>query len=99
MTLEEIVQQLKDAQTVTGAQTLHHEARLKEHHQWLEDNELAYAKHREMMADLDIKITQIAAAQLLSEEATRELKAAQTATEAALKAFIDSLRKAGNGHN
>jgi hypothetical protein len=53
MTLEEIVQQLKDAQTVTGAQTLRHEARLKEHEQWLRDNELAYARHREIVEQHD----------------------------------------------
>ncbi len=92
MTLEEIVAQLKDAQTVTGAQTLRHEARLKEHQQWLEDNELAYSRHREMMADIDLKITQIAAAHVLTEEA-------QKATEASLQAFINSLRKGGNGHS
>src|ERR1700720_3318977 len=99
MTLEEIVQQLRDAQTVTAAQTLRHETRLIEHQQWLEDNELAYAKHRTMllehvamMAGLDEKLTQIAAAQLENEEKWRKL-------EHKMDAFIDSLRQGGNGHN
>jgi hypothetical protein len=99
MILEEIVQQLRDAQIVTAAQTLRHETRLKEHQQWLEDNELAYAKHRAMLVDhvammagLDEKLTQIAAAQLLNEEKWREL-------QAKMDAFIDSLRRSGNGHN
>jgi hypothetical protein len=91
MTLEEIVQQLKEAQTVTSAQTLWHETRLKEHQQWLEENELAYARHREMMSDLDEKLTQVAAAQLVNEEGFRQLKDS-------LQSFIDSLRKGGNGH-
>ena len=85
MTLEEIVQQLRDAQTVTAAQTLRHEARLKEHQQWLEANELAYAKHRDAIAEFDEKMTQLAAAQLVTEEK--------------LNGLIDALRRGGNGHN
>jgi hypothetical protein len=76
---------------VTAAQTLRHEDRLKEHQQWLEENELAYAKHRAMlvehvamMAGLDEKLTQIAAAQLVTEEK--------------LNGLIDALRRGGNGH-
>jgi hypothetical protein len=45
------------------------------------------AKRRE----LDEKITQLAASQLLTEEALRDLKAT-------VQAFIDSLRRGGNGH-
>lgn len=43
------------------------------------------------MADLDEKLTQVAAAQLVNEEGFRQLKDS-------LQAFIDSLRKGGNGH-
>jgi hypothetical protein len=106
MTLEEIVQQLRDAQTVTAVQTLRHETRLKEHQQWLEDNELAYARHRVTMAEIDAtmaahaerlveideKLTQLASAHLLSEEKWQRL-------EAKIDAFIDSLQRGGNGHN
>jgi hypothetical protein len=89
MTLEEIVKQLKDAQTVTAAQTLRHETRLKEHQQWLEDNELADVKHREKMAELDDYITKIAAAQLVNEQKMVELKDA-------LKRFLE---RGGNGQH
>jgi septation ring formation regulator EzrA len=92
MTLEEIVQQLKEAQTVTSAQTLRHETRLKERQRWLEENELAYARHRQMMADLDEKLTQVAAAQLVNEEGFRRLKDS-------LQAFIDSLRRVATAIN
>ena len=40
MTLEENIQQLRESLTVTSAQTLRHETRLKEHRQWLEDCEM-----------------------------------------------------------
>ena len=91
MTLEEMIQQLKDAQTVNGAQTLRHEARLKEHQQWLEDNELASSKHRIAMAEINANLKQ-ASAKLT------ELAAAQLATEERLQALIDSLRgQGGNG--
>jgi hypothetical protein len=87
-TLEEIVQQLKelkDAQTVTGAQTLRHEERLKEHEQWLRDNELAYARHREIVEQHDRMMADFALGM-------QDLKAS-------IQALTDSLRKGGNGHN
>ena len=66
MSLEEIVQRLKDSHTVTAAPTLRPEDRLKEHQQLLEDNELAYTRHREAMTEFDQKMTQLAAAQLVT---------------------------------
>jgi hypothetical protein len=94
MTLEENIQQLRDSLTVTSAQVLRHETRLKDHQKWLEDNELAYQKHRIMMAehdakmvDLDDKITKIAAAQLVNEELSKN-------NAELLKAF---LQRGGNG--
>ena len=86
------IARLNDAQTVTAAQTSRHEDRVKEHQQWLEDNELAYARHREAMTEFDQKMTQLSSAQLLNEEKWREL-------QAKLDAFIDGLRRGGNGHN
>ncbi len=85
MTLEEIVQKLRDAQTVTAAQTLRHETRIKEHQQWLEDNELAYARHRIWQAEFEQNMSR--------------LEAAQRETAESLKAFLDGLRKGTNGHN
>jgi hypothetical protein len=94
-TLEEIVQQLKelkDAQTVTGAQTLRHEERLKEHEQWLRDNELAYAKHREMVEQHDRMMADFGVGMQDLKDSLRQLSAK-------VDAFVDSLRKGGNGHN
>ena len=91
MTLEENIQQLRDSLTVTSAQTLRHETRLKEHQQWLEDNEAAFAKHRAAMVELDENITRIAAAQLVNEEGLADLKKA-------MSSFLDGLRLGGNGH-
>lgn len=87
MNLEQIVEKLRDAQTVTAAQTLRHETRLKEHQEWLEANELANAKHREKMAELDDYITRIAAAQLVNEEKMAQL-------EELMKRFLE---RGGNG--
>jgi chromosome segregation ATPase len=86
------IARLNDTQTVTAAQTSRHEDRVKEHQQWLEDNKLAYTRHREAMAEFDQKMTQLSAAQLLNEEKWREL-------QAKLDGFIDGLRRGGNGHN
>ena len=98
MTLEETIQQLRDSLTVTAAQTLRHETRLKEHQQWAEEMELAFARmaardeiHSAMMAELDEKMTQVAAAQLLNEEGLADLKNT-------VKSFIEGLRRGGNGH-
>jgi hypothetical protein len=73
MTLEENIQQLRDSLTVTSAQVLRHETRLKEHQQWLEQMELSFAwmaklneMHAEKMIESDEKMTQVAAAQLLN---------------------------------
>jgi hypothetical protein len=44
VTLEENIQQLRDSLAVTSAQTLRHETRVKEHQQWLEQMELAFAR-------------------------------------------------------
>jgi predicted nucleic acid-binding Zn-ribbon protein len=86
------IARLNDTQTVTAAQTSRHEDRVKEHQQWLEDDELAYTRHREAMAEFDQKMTQLSAAQLLNEEKWREL-------QAKLDGFIDGLRRGGNGQN
>jgi hypothetical protein len=98
MTLEENVQQLRDPLTVTSAITLRHETRLKEHQTWQEDMEVAFARmaardeiHSAKMIEFDEKMTQIAAAQLLTEERLAALWNK-------LDGFIDALRRGGNGH-
>jgi hypothetical protein len=98
MTLEETIQQLRDSLTVNAAQTLRHETRLKEHQQWLEEMELAFARmaardeiHSAKMAEFDDKMTQVAAAQLLTEERLAVLWNK-------LDGLIDVLRRGGNGH-
>ena len=53
---------------------------------------MAYARHREAMTEFDQKMTQLSSAQLLNEEKWREL-------QAKLDAFIDRLRRGGNGNN
>jgi hypothetical protein len=45
---------------VNNAMILDHERRIKEHEQWLRENELAEARHRENMARLDEKLDRIA---------------------------------------
>ena len=99
MTLEENIQQMRDSLAVNSAQTLRHEARVKEHQQWLEQMELAFARmakqneiHAEKMIEFDEKMTQVAAAQLLNEEGLRDLKAT-------VKSFLEGLQRGGNGHN
>ena len=96
VSLEENIQKLRDSLDVTSAQVLRHETRIKEHQKWLEDNELAYQKHRIMMAEhdakmieLDDKITKIAAAQLVNEELSKN-------NAELLKQF---LQRGGNGQH
>ena len=57
------------------------------------------ARRRKANAEFDEKITQLAAAQLLTEEELRSLKASVGSLQASVQAFIDSLRKGGNGHS
>lgn len=85
MSLEENIQQLRDSLTVTSAQTLRHETRIKEHQQWQEDMELAFARMAKAHAEFDENMTRIAAAQLVTEEK--------------LHGLIDALRRGTNGHN
>jgi hypothetical protein len=98
MTLEENIRELRDGLTVTSAQSLLHERRLKDHQQWMEDMERAFARmaaldriHSEKMVEFDEKMTQVAAAQVLTEEILSNLGKK-------MDAFIDSLRKGSNGH-
>lgn len=91
MTLEENIQQLRDSLTVTSAQTLRHETRLKEHQQWLEDCEMVLGKILVAQRDADENITRLAAAQLVTEEGLADLKRA-------MSSFLDGLRRGGNGH-
>ncbi len=67
MDLEENIRKLREALAVNSAMTLKHEARLREHQEWLEANEHAWAKWREiaaqhaaMMIQLDQKLDRIA---------------------------------------
>ena len=46
MTLEEMVQQLRDALVVTDAMTLRHEQRIKEQQEWLEIEQRAIVRHQ-----------------------------------------------------
>jgi hypothetical protein len=57
------------------------------------------ARRRKANAEFDEKITQLAAAQLLTEDELRSLKASVGSLQASVQAFIDSLRRGGNGHN
>jgi hypothetical protein len=98
MTLEENIQQLRDSLAVNSAMTVRHEARVKEHQEWMGQMELAFARmaardeiHSARMEELDEKITQIAAAQLLNDERLAALWSK-------LDGFIDALRRGGNGH-
>jgi hypothetical protein len=50
------------------------------------------ARRAKANSEFDEKITQLAAAQLVTEDEMRSLKAS-------VQAFIDSLRRGGNGHN
>ena len=59
MTLEENIRELRESLIVTSAQALRHETRLKEHQQWLEDNEMAYARHRAMLVEHVAMMTEI----------------------------------------
>jgi hypothetical protein len=61
MTLEENIRELRDGLTVTSAQTLLHERRLKDHQQWMEDMDRAFARmaalyriHSEKMVEFDV---------------------------------------------
>ena len=50
MLFRSTIKELRDALTVTSVATARHETRLKDHQEWLEANERAYARHREVLA-------------------------------------------------
>jgi hypothetical protein len=63
------------------------------------------SRRRELEGKMDEKITQLAAAQLVTEEKLQkvdekitQLAAAQLVTEEKLQAFISSMRRGGNGN-
>ena len=56
-------------------------------------------RRHELNEEFDKKMTQLAAAQLITEEKVSQLTAAQLVTEQKLQGFIDSLRLGGNGHS
>ena len=65
--LEELIEQMREANRVAFAMALRHEDRIKEHDEWLRENELALARHREFLAQheamlvaLDAKLNAIA---------------------------------------
>jgi hypothetical protein len=49
MALEENIQKLRDSLAVTSAQTLRHEAMLKDHAAWLHSHDLAMIAHEEWL--------------------------------------------------
>jgi hypothetical protein len=51
--LEDTVKKLADSLLVTASAGLRHEDRLKEHDEWLRQNERATALHRERLAEHD----------------------------------------------
>ena len=51
-----------------------------------------------MLVQTDTKLKELASAQKLTDIKFKELAEAQKATQKSLKAFIDSLRHARNGH-
>jgi hypothetical protein len=90
--LEATVREVEESAIVRNAQVLRHETRVKEHQQWQEQMELAFARmaaqdeiHSAKMLEFDGKMTQLAAAQVLTEEK--------------LQGLIDALRRGSNGHN
>ena len=59
MTLEENVQQIRDALVVTTAMVLRHEQRLQQHQEWLEAEERSIARHREWLDQHDFAMRSI----------------------------------------
>jgi hypothetical protein len=69
-----------------------HQDALRSHESWLLD-------HDRWMRDAEQALAGIIASQKRSQEELKELRELQKVTEQKLQAFIDSLRRAGNGHN
>jgi len=57
--LRQQVKDMRDAMVVNNAMILNRERRIKEHEEWLRENELALARHRENMVNLDEKLDRI----------------------------------------
>ena len=82
--------ELEDALAVTNRIQNKHALMIEDHRRWLEamhEREL----HTRMLLD------QITAVQLANAEGLRELKAGLQNLEASVRAFLDSLRRGGNG--
>ena len=88
--LDETLRKLNDSLTVMEAFQRRHAEALKDHEEWLQTHDRAMLKHAQAMADADEKINILIRTQ-------QEVIVAQRETEKSLKAFLDSLRKGGNG--
>lgn len=66
--LRQLVKELSEANLVTSASVRRHEDRIKEHEEWLRQNELSLARHRgwleqheAVMASIDEKLEKLTA--------------------------------------
>ena len=59
MTLDEIIKKLEEANLVASASVLRREDRIREREEWLRQNELFLAKHREMTAQSEARMVKI----------------------------------------
>ena len=90
MALIDDMRDLQEALAVTNRIQNRHALMIEDHQKWLEAMQEWQREHAAAMRELDAKMDQIAAAQLANEQGLRELKAT-------VQAFIDSLRRGGNG--
>jgi collagenase-like PrtC family protease len=57
--LRQLVKQMRDALVVDAAVKLRHQDRIKEHQEWLRQNELATARHHEFIAPHEAMMARI----------------------------------------
>jgi hypothetical protein len=88
MNLEENIQQMRDSLAVNSAMTLRHETRVKEHQEWLEQMELAFAR---MAASHEAHKREMAESGRKTEDLIRQIAKADADRGRALDERINNL--------
>jgi hypothetical protein len=98
------MKELQDALSVTNRIQNRHALMIEDHQRWLESHQRWMEEHQRWAQErqkweerMEVLMDQIAAAQLANAEGFRELREGLGDLKATVQAFIDSLRRGGNG--
>ena len=90
--------ELEEGLAVTNRIQARHALMIEDHQRWLETMQKVLLETSHSAREAHQLIDQIAAKQLAAEERQDELEKGLKDLQASMKAFIDSMRRAGDGH-